>query len=55
MCSSQNVHSFPTRISWSFGLPKASVFRDLRDLLIMSFNNAIYPVLDFAGYAIAVA
>ena len=42
-------------IEWSFGLPEASVFRDLGDLLAMGFDDAIYPVFDFAGYAIAVA
>ena len=50
-----NVDSFPICIEWSFGLPEASAFRDLGDLLAMSFNDAVYPVLDFAGYAMAVA
>ena len=42
-------------VEWSFGLREASVFRDLGDLLAMGYDDAIYPVFDFAGYAIAVA
>lgn len=36
-------------------MPEVSAFGDLGDLLAMSFNDAVYPVLDFAGYAMAVA
>lgn len=33
----------------------ALLFRDLGDLFPMGVNDTIYPILDFAGYAIAVA
>ena len=31
------------------------MFRDLGDLLAMGYDDAIYPVFDFAGYAMTVA
>lgn len=49
------IHSFPLCIEWSLGLSEASVFRRLGDLFAMSSNDAIYPILDFAGYAMAIS
>ena len=49
------VDSCPLCIEGSFSLPEASVYRDLGNLLSVSFDDAIYPILDFTGHTIAVA